>query len=134
MTQRQSSLFNESTEALEHGLYRSAHVLSWAGFIDYLEQKIASDGLVLLKKVKPELNKYSSIEEIAEHVAEYYLIEYAYQMKLLTKKEKGVLHGLLSKRNECAHPGDYQPDMNETLGYISELLNRIEVLEKKKLV
>ena len=42
------------------------------------------------------------------------------------------LHGLLSKRNECAHPSDYEPEFSETIGYVSELLNRIKKYEMKR--
>jgi hypothetical protein len=44
-----------------------------------------------------------------------------------------TIHGMLSKRNECAHPNDFFPDMNMTLGYISELLSRVAALQPKKL-
>ena len=43
-----------------------------------------------------------------------------------------ALHGLLNRRNECAHPSDYFPDLNETLGYLSELFQRIEYLERRR--
>jgi hypothetical protein len=39
-----------------------------------------------------------------------------------------TLHGLLSRRNECAHPSEYFPDLNMTLGYISDLIDRIKRL------
>lgn len=40
-----------------------------------------------------------------------------------------ALQGLLNKRNESAHPSDYFPDMNETLGYMSEIFQRVERLK-----
>jgi len=51
----------------------------------------------------------------------------------LTKSEMKALHGLLNKRNECAHPSEYFPDLNETLGYISELLNRIRKIRERNI-
>jgi hypothetical protein len=39
-----------------------------------------------------------------------------------------ALHGLLNRRNECAHPSEYFPDLNETLGYVGELFKRIKQL------
>ncbi|MCX6651187.1 MAG: hypothetical protein NT131_05990 [Methanomassiliicoccales archaeon] len=128
---RQNNNFLEALRCIEFGLYKSAHVMAWAGFIDYLEQFMSQDNLKKIKEVKKDLEKYSTIEEIAENIVEFELIEIAFKMKLLTKKEKKTLQGLLSKRNECAHPCDYKPDLNETLGYVSELLNRIETLSKK---
>ena len=44
-----------------------------------------------------------------------------------------ALHGLLNKRNECVHPSDYYPDVNETLGFISELFTRAETLQKRSI-
>jgi hypothetical protein len=41
-----------------------------------------------------------------------------------------TLHGFLGRRNECAHPSDYFPDLNSTLGYVSDLIDRIKRLEK----
>ena len=49
-------------------------------------------------------------------------------LKLLTKAEEKILKGLLSKRNESAHPSGYKPGLNEALGYLSELLNRIPTI------
>jgi hypothetical protein len=39
-----------------------------------------------------------------------------------------MMHGWLGSRNECAHPSDYFPDLNMTLGYISELVDRVKRL------
>ena len=44
-----------------------------------------------------------------------------------------TIHGMLNKRNECAHPNDFFPDVNMTLGYISELLTRVATLQPKTL-
>jgi hypothetical protein len=42
-----------------------------------------------------------------------------------------ALHGLLNRRNECAHPSDYFPNFNETLGYLAELFQRVAFLQNK---
>jgi hypothetical protein len=52
---------------------------------------------------------------------------------LCEKSERKALLGVLNKRNECAHPSDFYPGLNESLGYFSELLKRIETLRKKTL-
>jgi hypothetical protein len=36
--------------------------------------------------------------------------------------------GYLDRRNECAHPSDYFPDLNMTLAYITDLVDRIKRL------
>ncbi len=50
--------------------------------------------------------------------------------KVPTSEEK-ALKGLLTERNECAHPSDYEPDLNETLGYVSKVLKRVWSLQKQ---
>jgi hypothetical protein len=50
---------------------------------------------------------------------------------VISKSERKAFHGLLNRRNECAHPSDFFPDMNQSLGYISEIVSRLEALEKR---
>jgi hypothetical protein len=129
---KQDELFRQSLRCVEHELYRAAHVLAWAGFMDFLEEKLASDGLVKLRAAYsswPAVN----VEELRENVVEFQLIEAAKKLGLCTKTEMKALHGMLNKRNECAHPSDFYPDMNGSLGYISELLSRISMLQSKTL-
>ena len=130
---QQDDLFQQALTCIEKRIYRAAHVMAWAAFIDFLEQKLASDGLVKIKSVRPGWAKYNTIEEIRENIPEYQLIEAARDVKLLSKSETKTILGLLSKRNECAHPSNYNPGLNESLGYVAELLNRIEQLHNKSL-
>jgi hypothetical protein len=127
----QTELFEQSISCVEQGIFRAAHVMAWAGFIDFLEHKINSDGLIKIKNARPGWVKYNSIEELRENIPEFQLIEATYNVGLFSKAEMKTILGLLSKRNECAHPTSYKPGMNESLGYISELFNRIEVISKK---
>lgn len=122
-------MFREALRCVENGLFRAAHVLAWSGFIDFLEDLIV-ENIELLKEKRPNW-KVSSKEELREKYPEFQIIEAAKDMKILTKSEMKALHGLLSKRNECAHPSEYFPDLNETLGYISELLNRIGKINER---
>jgi hypothetical protein len=107
--------------------------MAWAAFVDFLEQKLASDGLVKVKYQRQDWAKYSSIEEIREYASEYDLIKVARDVGLLSKGEMKTFHGLLSTRNECAHPSSYNPGLNESIGYVAQLLNRIEQLQGKSL-
>jgi hypothetical protein len=117
---------------VENELYRAAHVMAWAAFMDFLEEKLASDGLVKLRSLRAAW-KASSVDELRENVVEHQLIDAARDLGLLGKTESKALQGLLSKRNECAHPSDYFPGLNETLGYVAEVLNRIGHLQPKSL-
>jgi len=129
---RQDDLLRQSLRCIENELYRAAHVMAWAGFMDFLEEKLASDGLTKLRALRPAW-KADSLEEVRDNVVEFQLLEAARDLGLLGKTETKALHGLLSKRNECAHPSNYFPSMNETLGYVTEVLNRIGTLHPKAL-
>jgi len=129
----QNELLLQALQCIEGGLYRASIVMSWVAFIDYLENKMAEDGLVKLFTIRTKWTQWKSIEEIRENIPEHQLIDAAKDLKLLTKGETKIIHGLLSKRNECAHPGSYCPRLNDSLGYISELLERIIILEQKHL-
>jgi hypothetical protein len=50
---------------------------------------------------------------------------------ILQKMTQKALHGLLNKRNECAHPSEFYPDLNSSLGYVSEIFQRVELLQKR---
>jgi len=131
---QQVELFEDSLLCIGQKFYRASIVMAWAGFIDFLENKISSDGLVKIKKVRPAWSKYNSIEEIRENVAtEHELIKVAKEIGLISKAEMKRLHGELSRRNECAHPSPYRPDLNESLGYVAGLINLIEKIGKKKI-
>lgn len=124
---RQDELVRQSLRCVENGLYRAAHVMAWAGFMDFLEEKLATDGLRKLRSARPKW-KAKTIEELREQVPECQLIEVARDVGLCTKNEAKALLGLLNKRNECAHPSGFYPGLNETLGFVSEILNRISAL------
>ncbi len=129
---RQDELLRQSLRCIENELFRSAHVMAWAGFMDFLEEKLASDGLKRLHAARPGW-KATTIEKLRESVVEFQLIDAARDLGLCTKTEAKALQGLLNKRNECAHPSDYFPTLNESLGYVSEVLQRIGQLQPKRL-
>ncbi len=124
----QDELFRESLRAVEAGLFRASHVLAWAGFIDFLHTFISSAGLAKITAVRSGWGLHVA-EDLRDH-ADYQVIEAARDAGFYTKTVMKALHGLLNKRNEAAHPSEYFPDLNETLGYVSEIFHRIEVLMK----
>jgi hypothetical protein len=99
--------------------------------MDFLEELIASDGFVALRVVRPKWS-LDSLDELRETVSEFQIIDACKPIGLCTKSQVKALQGLLNKRNECAHPSDYYPALNDTLGFISEVLQRIESLRNKK--
>ena len=124
---QQDELFREALHAIEVGLFRASHILAWAGFIDYLHVLVASQGTSAILTVRPGWTAKTA-EDLREY-ADYQVIELGKELRLFTRTVMKALHGLLNKRNEAAHPSDYFPDMNETLGYVSEIFHRIEQLK-----
>jgi hypothetical protein len=127
---QQDELFRQSLRCIENELFRAAHVMAWAGFMDYFEERLAVNSFAKLKAVRPKWT-FATIEELREQSAEYQLVEAGAKAGLCSKNEMKALHGLLNKRNECAHPSSYFPGLNESLGYMAELLRRIEALKKR---
>ena len=126
----QDKLFREALTCTENQLFRAAHVMAWAAFMDYLEEKMIIDYLVDIKSVRPKWI-VSSKEDLREQATEHQLILVCREVKLFSKNEEKAFLGLLNTRNECAHPSSYSPTLNETLGFISQLLNRINTLQQK---
>lgn len=129
---RQDDLLRQALRCVENGLYRAAHVMAWAAFADFLEEKLQSDGLVKVRAARPAW-KGATMAEMREYVPERQLVEVTQAVGLCTKNEAKALVGLLDRRNECAHPSAYFPQMNESLGYVSELLQRLRLLAPKQL-
>lgn len=123
-------LFREALRATEQKLFRAAHVLAWAGFIDFLHNYLFDrDGGTAIMGVRPKWG-LKGPEDLREW-GDYQVIEAGRDAGFYNKTTMKALHGLLNKRNECAHPSDFLPDQNETLGYLSELFNRAAYLRNK---
>jgi hypothetical protein len=127
LTLDQDELFREALRAVESNLFRAAHVLAWAGFVDYFHNYLLPANSAALAGVQPKWSM-ASPEDLREQ-ADFQVIEAARNGGVYGKTFMKALHGLLNKRNECAHPSTYFPDLNQTLGYISELVGRIEKLK-----
>lgn len=133
LSQYQKSLFAQSVTAIESGLFRAAIVLAWAGFVDVLETKLASDGWVKANSVWSKFPTTKTLEEVRESYTEHALVMLGKACGLYTKSTMNTLHGALAERNQCAHPGNPDPGMNEALGYVSKLLKRAKDLEGRTL-
>lgn len=135
LTLQQDELLKEALDCVASGLFRAAHVAVWQAFMDYLQEKLESDGLVRVQMHRRnwDWKKFESMSDIRESISEYQLIEVARDVGLLSKNEMKSLHGLLSTRNDCAHPSPYRPGLNESLGYVSDLIGRIAQMQPKTL-
>ena len=128
---KQDDLFRQALRCVENELFRAAHVMAWAAFIDFLHNKLAEDGFVKLKMARPNW-KLTTPEDLREQ-SDFQLIDAAKDTGFLRRTEQKAMQGLLNRRNECAHPEDFYPGLNESLGYLSELVGRIETLKARKL-
>jgi len=128
---KQDELMRQGLRCVEQGLFRAAHVMAWAAFMDFYEEVLARDGLIALRAARPSWNHAATIEELREYQAEYALLELAQPLHLALKNEMRALLALLNKRNQCAHPSSFTPDLNGALGYVSEVLHYIDLLEGK---
>ena len=127
---KQDDLFRQSLRCIEFGLFRAAHVLGWAGVIDFFEEKLSEGNFKLLKGIRQSWN-LKSIEDLREIAPDFQVIDALRELRFCSKTEEKALKGLLNKRNECAHPTDYYPGLNETLGYISEILQRLKQFQQR---
>jgi hypothetical protein len=127
---KQEGLLKESIACVSNSSFKAAHVLAWAALMDYVEEKLGEDAFKKLAVARPNWN-IASLEDLRDIGSDYQIIESLRKIGLCGKTVEKALIGLLSKRNECAHPTGYNPGLNETLGYISEVLNRLKSLETK---
>jgi len=103
--------------------------MAWAAFVDFLHNKLAEDGFKSLSQARPKW-QVKAVEDLREW-GDHQVIEAVRECGIYDKRTMKGLHGLLNRRNECAHPEDYDPGLNESLGYITELFKRLEALQKK---
>jgi hypothetical protein len=127
---KQDDLLRQALRGVEVQLFRAAHVLGFAALMDFLEEKIAKDNFVGLNGIRPNW-RINSIEDLRDVGSDYQIIEAVRALGFCTKTEEKALKGLLNRRNECAHPTDYYPEINQTLGYLTELIKRIEAFQKR---
>lgn len=128
---RQDDLFWQALRSIENSLYRSAIIMAWAAFMDFVEEKVAEDGFSALNAKYPNW-KITDIDDLRDSTNDYQIIEALRKVELVTKSEMKSLHGFLSIRNESAHPSGFFPDINEALGFVANLLQRIERIRPKK--
>jgi hypothetical protein len=135
---RQEELLEEALNNVRCGSLKSAHVMSWAAFIDHLEEKLASDGLVKVNSaMAANQRKYqraigsATMDEIREKIKERDILDLAHETKLINGKEHAMLVGELTKRNQCGHPTSYKPSQNTTLGYVNGMMDWIDTIKGK---
>jgi hypothetical protein len=127
---KQEDMLKQAVRCIEVEVFRAAHVLAFAALIDYLHEIAERDAFSALNAAREKWSVVS-VEDIRERISDYSFIEGLEAAKLISKAERKAFHGMLTRRNECAHPSDYYPDMNQSLGDLSEALLRIEALKSR---
>jgi hypothetical protein len=101
--------------------------MTWIALMDFLQDKLLEPNLKKIQAVRPKW-QCGSVSELIENYGEFQQVEVLKTAGIIDKNAMKGLHSLLHKRNECAHPGPYSPDLNEALGYMSEAFQRIRIL------
>lgn len=81
---------------------------------------LETDKFNAINTARPNWN-VTSRHDLRERFPEAHIIDAMKAAELITKGEQKAYHGLLTRRNECAHPSDYHPELNETLGDIDSV-------------
>jgi len=124
----QDDQFRQAIRCCEHGLYRASHVVAFTGLIDWLQKYCERDAFATIRAALPR-HTINDLSDIRENVGEHLLIEKMKDCGLLKRGEAKAFLGLLHRRNECAHPTSYYPDMNQTIGYLSEIFQRLKAIQ-----
>lgn len=128
-----SELMSQAYKCVEHELFLPAHVMAWAAFMEFLFEKLEADKLFALRRVRKGW-KGDTILEMAERIQERLFVETLEELGFCTKNQQERFVSLLDRRNDCAHPTSrHRPDLKETEGYISELINRAKPLAERSL-
>jgi hypothetical protein len=127
---KQDELFRQAIDCAKYGFYRAAYVLAWAGAVDVIFE-VLDVNFATLQAAKPDW-KGADVHEMAEYKPEYDFVTVVKDLNLATKNQAKSLYGLLHRRNEAAHPTDYTPDINMTLGYISEVLDVVKRFKERQ--
>jgi hypothetical protein len=98
--------------------------------MDFVHEWIAGDAtrLSVIQTNYPKWN-IKHAEDFRDQ-KDFTLFDVLKAQGLISNATMKALQGLLAKRNECAHPGNYEPSINDTLGYLDEMMKRIEALPK----
>ncbi len=131
LTLEQDDLLRQALRSIEHELYRSAFVMAWAAFMDFIENRLAEDSFVALNEAFPKMN-VKNISDLRDKVSDFDQVGAMRQVGFCSKIEEKGLKGMLSRRNESAHPSTFYPGQNEALGFVSETLQRIRTLRDRK--
>lgn len=126
----QTDLLRQGLRAIENGLYRASYVLAWAAFMDFAEVKLSVDDFKAVNTVYPSWG-IQDIDDLRDKRTDYQIVEALRETRLMTKNETKAVQGMLSERNEAAHPSHFLPDLNRALGYVADVVGKIDQLQNR---
>lgn len=126
LTVQQKDSLKQAVRCVEHELYRSAFVMAWTALADLLLEACVSQA-PKVQKVRSSW-KLEDKESLSEHTGDFAIIDALKEIGHISKSTRKSLHGLLHRRNQCAHPSSYYPTADEALGYIREAIGLVRVL------
>lgn len=125
----QADSLKQAVRSVEAGLNKAAFVLSWIALAD-LMLEVAVAKIAEVKLARPKW-KYTDKTSLAEDHGDYAIAQALKEAGVISKSEMKTLHGLLHRRNQCAHRSDVFPTANEALGFVDEALPSARALLAK---
>ena len=113
--------FEQARRCLAHDLTRPAHVAAWNSFVALAFAQLADDDFAALRTSKHRAEL--SLDDLMRAVHGRELIRLLARHELVAADDGTVLDDVLRRRNDCAHPMPYEPDLAETATYLSSILS-----------
>lgn len=120
----------ESIKCLKIGALRATVVFLWSGAVRRIQEKILScDNTKLnaaLQKHDPKSRVVNQIDDFA-YIKEKILLLCAQDLGIFDKGQRDILEVSLDLRNNCGHPGKYDPGSKKVSSYIEDLIGIVFV-------
>lgn len=115
--------FREAISCLEHGLFQSGIVLSWAGYYHVFSEHLYAKHEAELRTARPKW-VFKDLAELKESIGESQVLIAAKDVRFIGRAQLRIADGQLSERNQCAHPTLYKPSMNGAIGYLDDMIRQ----------
>jgi hypothetical protein len=83
---KQDDLFRQSLRCMENELYRAAHLMAWAGLVDFFEEVLVKSNFIQINKVRAKWN-IKSIYDLREKFPDSQIIDAMRDANYFTKND-----------------------------------------------
>lgn len=122
------SFVDEALTCFDHGLFRSAVVMSWMAAIDLIRRKVFSYKLDEFNRARAKksskLRKVSAVIDF-EYYKESDFLELCGSAGIIGKNQKAMLLDALALRNSCGHPNDLSVGRIRVAAHLEMLLQNV---------